>query len=359
MACVETPLKFEDVSGTALNDLKRSNACPTCKVRLTSLLAGTGFVRPISQGLSFDSPQTTLEFNGVRHSIEECILTFPAMHCISIPGMPYSDISGAELQVRFRGETTTTNNSRYVLVMPIRIGDGVGAELFASLDVIQRSRPTLGSLVTDTPFLLYKGVDVAGLTKKNKVCDDSRQKVFYLTALKPLHMRIADYVRLKAKAEAGEEYKMGQGPAIAGATLPDAKKALISYIPNIIVTAAKLPKTKTPYVQTAQVKCRPLDMTRDIKGDTLYVGGPGQYKTLKDELASAADPTLGIGEPEASFDVSRVESILAIVLGVLLGIVIISFIAWYVFKWTTAHYPQVATLYQRSNPLLKIDSLNK
>jgi hypothetical protein len=360
-ACTETPLKFTS-DAAALNAIKRSNECSTCKVRITSLVAGTGFVRPVAQGLTFDSPQTTLEFNGMRHSIQECLLTFPAMHSITVPGMTATDTSGVELQVKFRGETSATNNSYYTLVLPILVGDGVGAEFFASLGVLQRSRPTLASILSnDTDMLLFKGVDIGGRTVKNAVCDNALlQKVFYLVALKPLAMRVADYMRLKAQATAADVYIASKGPVVANAIYPTAKQSLISYIPNIIVTKSATTKTasaSTAYVETAQIKCRPLNVSRDIKGDRIYVGGPGQYTTLQDELAGAADPTLGIGEPEGTFDVSRVESILAIVLGAIVGIVIISLIAWHVFKGE-ANYTRLSLLYATSR-LKNTPSLNK
>jgi hypothetical protein len=343
-ACTETPLKLIHTdTDPILNRIKDNYACSKCKVRITSLVAGTGYVWNVPQGLAFDSPQTTLEFDGMRHSIQECVLTFPAMHVLSIPGMAHNDISGAELQVKFRGETSATTNTYYTLVLPIQIGEGMGAEFFASLGIIQQSRGTLGQVLQeDTPLLMYKGVDIAGRTSSpnnSNTCTNDAQKVFYLVALKPLNMRPADFNRLKTTA--GITTGVGNA-AVAGAHVTSDKEKLISYIPNIIV---KNSVKRTSYVETSQVKCRPLDVSRDIKRhksgkDVVYVGGgdPGQDRSLQEELDTAANVAADLGDIQPP-NVSGVESGFAIALGVVLGIVVVSFIIWYVFKWTTRGYP--------------------
>lgn len=341
LACNESPLKYT-ADAAALKTLAESQPCGNCKVRISSLIAGTGFVRPHPQGLSFDSPQTALEFNGMRHSIQECILTFPAMHFIDVPNMPAAVTRDAELQVKFRGDTSATLNSFYTLVIPMKRSDGKGADLFASLDTLGRSKPTLGSVLPTGPFLMYKGVDIDGLTVSNtaSMCVDTRQKVNYLVSLTPLHILPVDLERLKRKAGI-----TGEGNAAkARAPITDVKSKLLSYIPAITVNSSLTPKTvQNGYVQTAQVKCRPL-AAGDIKGDKVYVGGPGTYRSLEEELKTGGDPTGALTAPDASFDVSRVESILAITIGVIVGIVVVSLIGWGVFRMSK-RYLAMARLY--------------
>jgi len=190
---------------------------------------------------------------------------------------------------------------------------------------------------------MYRGVDIDGLTASNKasMCADTRQKVNYLVSLTPLHMLPVDLARLKRKA--GIQSGVGNA-AKASTPITDAKSKLLSYIPNINVNSAVAPKTvQNGYVQTAQVKCRPL-AAGDIKGDKVYVGGPGTYRSLEEELKRGGDPTGELGVPDASFDVSRVESILAITIGVIVGIVVVSLIAWGVFR-TSKRYLAMVRLY--------------
>jgi hypothetical protein len=250
------------------------------------------------------------------------------MHHINIPDMKYIDISAAELHIYFRGETTATTNSFYTLVLPIKIGEGTGTDFFASLGVLQRSRPTLSSILSeDTPMIMYKGTSLEGRTKDAKTaCSNAVNKVNYLVALKPLYMLSADLVRFKALLAKETVYK---GPVIANEPIANAKLSLITYIPSLTLTKSKVKKVADGYEETAQVKCRPLNRTRDIKGSKVFVGGPGQYRTLKEELEAADTALNGLGEPAASTDVSRIESVLAIVLGVLLGLVIFGIIVWW------------------------------
>lgn len=339
--CGQIPLHYK-ATAEELDTLQKNQSCGNCKVRISSLIAGTGFVRPHPQGLSFDSPQTGLEFNGVRHSIQECVLTFPAMHFIDVPNMPAVDTRNAELQIKFRGNSSTTLNSFYTLVIPIHTKvTGKGMDFFASLDTLGRTRPTLGSVLPAGPFLMYKGVDIDGLTVSNKsMCADTRQKVNYLVSLTPLHILPVDLERLKRKAGITDK-----GNAATASTSVGTKLPLLSYIPAITVNSSLAPKTiQNGYVQTAQVKCRPL-AAGDIKGDKVYVGGPGTYRSLEEQLKTGEDPTGALATPDASFDVSRVESILAITIGIIVGIVVVSLIAWGVFKMSK-RYQAMAQLYK-------------
>jgi hypothetical protein len=346
-ACGETPIKLTTAD---LREIRRQGTVGA-KVRITSNIQGTGHVLPTTQGLAFDLPQTTLEFNGVRHSCYGCLLSIPAMHFFDISGFTYTsrngseltrvtiptmrDLSHAELHLQFKGETSATSSSIYTLVFPIQIkGDGIGATFFGSLGQLQRSRPTFGSLLTeDTPLVMYKGTSLEGRLKGPK-CSDAVQTVFYLVALKPLVMRQSDLTRFKTQlARSGSPYDPTKLP-VDSRTISSLKRPLMSYIERIHVTAPLQTnrQIQNGYVETEQVKCRPLDMTRDISGNMVYVGGPGKYKTLRNELQDAADFSKGLEDPEATTDVSKVETALAIVIGVLSGIVLIAFVLWWVFK---------------------------
>ncbi len=216
---------------------------------------------------------------------------------------------------------------------PIKIGEGNGADFFASLGQLQRERPTFGSfLEKDTPLVLYTGTSLEGRVKDSaSACTNDVQQVQYLVALKPLFLRFSDKTRLYARLTGiGSPYT---GPVQAKMPITSVKLALISYIPSILLTEPTMPKKiVNGYVETAQVKCRPLDQSRDIMGSKVYVGGPGPDRSLKDELQNAADLSKMLGGPEATADVSRIETILAIVLGVALGAFLIAVIVWWAFR---------------------------
>ena len=348
-ACGETPIQL---TTRDLVEIRRQGTVGA-NVRITSNLQGTGHILPTSQGLAFDLPQTTLEFNGVRHSCYGCLLSIPAMHSFDISGFTYQsrnrsdavqvtiptirNTSHAELHLNFKGETSVTSNSFYTLVYPIQIGnDGIGVNFFASLGQLQRSRPTFGSLLTeDTALLLYKGTSLEGRLK-GPACSDAVQKVFYLVALKPLIMRQSDLTRFKTQLTSSGSYDAKKLP-VDSRPISSLKRPLISYIERILITAPlQKRQIQNGYVETEQVKCRPLDVTRDIKRngnkEMVYVGGPGNYKTLRNELQDAADFSKSLEDPEATMDISKLETILAIVFGVLIGIVFIAIILWFFLK---------------------------
>jgi hypothetical protein len=255
------------------------------------------------------------------------------MHQIDIAGMNYTDISAAELHVYFRGDAAATLNSYYTLVLPIKIGTGIGTDFFSSLGMIQRSRPTLASVLSeDTPMIMYRGTNLEGRVKDAKTaCSNAVNKVNYLVALKPLFMLPKDLTRFKRRLEKEAVYI---GPVVANEPIADVKLPLITYIPSLVLTTTKVKTMKYGYEETAQVKCRPLNRTRDIKGSKVFVGGPGEYRSLKDELDAADNATNGLQESAASTDVSSIETTLAIVLGVVIGVMLFSMIAWFWFKRT-------------------------
>ena len=100
--------------------------------------------------------------------------------------------------------------------------------------------------------------------------------------------------------------------------------------------AASAAKARNPasadYVPTSQVKCRPLDPSRDIKGDSLYVGGdiiPGDT-TLADEMSRAVS-SIGTA-PDSTISVSSVESVVGIIIGVIIGAIALLLVFSFLYK---------------------------
>ncbi len=356
LSCRETP---PILNSSHLAEIRRAGTCETCKVRFTSLIAGTGSLTVTPQGLSFELPQAALEVSGIRHTCYGALLSVPAIHSLDFSelGMKTNDLSGAEIHVRFQGETSATRNSKYVLVLPVKIGnDGPGVPFFESLGILQRNRPLLSSsLPANVPLVLYKGTSLEDrVASTSSACSNTVEKVSYLVALKPLTMRLADLNRFKRQVDGNTTYKPSAaaagtyGPPRAAQEPTAEKLKLFSYIEKLTLTTSAAGGTKriqNGFVETEQVKCRPLDTIRDIRGDKVYVGGPGRYKTLKKELEDAADMSKGLEDPEGGADVSKIETILGIILGIVIGLFLISLIAYYVFKYTESRYLKLSVLY--------------
>ena len=262
------------------------------------------------------------------------------------------DTSGieGELHMMFRGDAN--RNSLYSLVIPLEIGSSASAPFFASLGTVQRTQLSIGAILpADMPMLLFRGASIYTRTANAPTCEDGTvDKINYVYGLKRLTLAQKDVDRFKRLLNAHTPYTNGGGPVVGTTAIPASKLSLISYIPKLLVTSSKVTGTGTKavqngYVETAQVKCRPLDPARDIKGSKVFVGGPGESRTLKDELEDAANPNAGLAEAEASPNVEKIESVLAILIGVLLGVVTISFIVWFVFRRTELKYNKNNLLY--------------
>jgi hypothetical protein len=173
-------------------------------------------------------------------------------------------------------------------------------------------------------------------------CKTDARKITFSVSVEPAFVQQDDLTRLKASTESTLTFK---AKPVAG------KLSLLSYIPSIEVTGKSGERTvANGYVETAQVKCRPLDRTRDISGNLIYVGGKQRKgdSTLDSELEKAADFSGGFEEPQATVQGSDIETILGIVLGVVIGIVVAAFVVVWVFRTTETNYMGTLKLYSSS-----------
>ncbi len=353
LSCNDTPFRI----GTGnYREIVRSYTCSTCKVQLTadSPVMVTPSVN--SMGLQFNIPNATLEFNGVQHIMDECLLDVSGgVHALDISGVitttaaAENTVGGGELFMFFNDANDSTH--QYVLAIPIRvvsdtIADDMSVKFFNSLGKITRSPPSFSSAIpSDTPLLMYRGVSLA------TQCTNAGPKYTYLVALKAIRMNVADYNRFRGLLANNTVYRgMRRSTTTFSVDVKSDKLKLFSYIPRLTIKPSRLaPSThqqRNGYVPTAQVKCRPLNAARDISGNLIYVGGPGDYDTLEKQLSDAANVSKEFGEPEVTTDVSRIETILAITVGVLVGVFLISLIVYFVFMKTEKGYSYGSLLYQ-------------
>jgi hypothetical protein len=150
------------------------------------------------------------------------------------------------------------------------------------------------------------------------------------------------------------EYK---GPATPLAAISFARATtLLTVIPEVRLDA---PHTTKPgpisgdgSIALKQMKCHRLDTKRDIKGDRVYLGGKGTpgSSSLDQELQRAADLDKELyGEGEAAIQPGHIEGVLAIIMGVIFGLVVCATIAYAILRFTYKDYlPVVNTLYKES-----------
>jgi hypothetical protein len=334
--CVETPLWFP----TEVKDVSSLKKCTSCTVRLTSHIPGPGKLTPSVDGFLVDeNTQVFLSYNGLSHTLKETRLVMPGLH--RLPGE--NAVGVAELVFIFQGDYE--NAVTYCLCAPINVGNGYGNEYFRSLGLNSTpKRPTIGTLFNhDVSYIQYTGAPIVGRTAKSltpkPICEPVSQKIRYIVSLKKLFITSTDLGRLNRLNS-----KTFQGACKPAFAAPVSRiNSIVNVIPEIIVESSPVKTTlsneESGKIPTAAVKCRRIDVDKDIKDNILYVGGDAhQESTLAEELSNAADSSKIIGLEKSSIKPGKVQKVIGILIGLLIGVVLSATIAYYVLKYTFPNY---------------------
>lgn len=331
--CSETPLWLPP----AFN-IQEIQKCNSCTLRLTAALAGPGLVKPHTNGLTIDeNPTVSLAVNGIDHNLTETILTFPGAHKFPDRQNPCD----AELFLFF--QNTRDSSKQTCLAIPLDIGSGDANPYFKTLtNIVQNNRPTVDTVIPkDTKLLMYPGADIRGRSKDNprptNQCEPVKRVVTYYVCMTPANIASGDYSRLIGLA----------GPGRIGPTKPRANvlitrlRTLGTFIEGLTITEKN---TLHGGVETKSMKCFRLDKDRDVIGSKVYVGDQKIRRTLDQELQEPKDAEEDINA-DASIRPGDIESVLAIVLGVTVGIIVCATIAFYIWKYCFTNYLQAQKLY--------------
>ena len=346
LGCAETPVWFPFAF-----DMSQLQACLSCTLRLTAKIAGPGDVSPRVEGLLLnENPMTTLAVNGIQHSLIETVLMFPGAHRFPNMQNPYP----AEMALYFRN--TIDVSKRICLAIPLQVGVGPANAYFATLDKgIYAGRPTATSLLSPTTeFIVYRGADLRG-----RSADDSRPRAWcepvntvlsYYVSVAPAHITAPDLARLMARAGAGRK-----GPA---KPLTEIVKTRIVNI-GMRVEGIKLDGPgvgntgSSGAVTTKQMKCHRLDEDLDIEGDKVYIGGKRPGTTLADELLRPSDDG-DAAVPDSAVQPGDIEKILAIVIGVTIGVLLCGALAYFLWNKTFTNYLPANKIYDIPLPAPKL-----
>jgi hypothetical protein len=335
-SCNETPIKFPQ-----LMDIQRLYPCLSCKLRLNAQIPGPGNVRQYDTGLVLDeNPQTTLSINGIQHNLLESYIFLPGAH--RLPGQ--DEPSVAEVALYFR---TDDRQNEVSLFIPVNIG--APNPYFASLDTIVRNRPTVGTLVSPTSSIIsYRGADVRGRNSKDNrprtMCDPISKIITYYVLMTPTTISAADYQRLKDLA-AGSV-----GPAKPITEVIESRYKLLTRIDGITVINAKQPESsKDRGIATKALKCYRLDKDKDVVNDKVYIGDPGSTldKELANSKATVEDNEIGV---DTSIQPGDIEKWVGIIVGVLLAILIVSFMIYFIWSGTYRNYMNVQRMHDSPLP---------
>ena len=344
IACKYTPLQFSDTFQPSSIDTLYSPTDGTPIARFTALLSGTGKVSTPSDkvGITIDEQlqnSFTLSSNPYGTLIDMRIVK--GGHKI----YPWVDISGhVGTAVTQSGVYSTAPLEVYVyfkdsggnilaLVLPIGIANGSSNAstyiralssnptrpmpvtlftLFTDLSGTVNSSSTNQSFITTNGAYTYTGEDIR--IYNNQACDTSSTHPMY-----PI-----TYVVIQSLPGSGFSSTITQDDyttllkynitRIPGSFSPvDTLSANIKQLNGLILSSVQASASeKSSTISTSAVKCYPVDPSKNIKNNQLYLNLDGSPKnTLADELAPPNDTT----ESAPSFwtSASGIETIVGII----------------------------------------------
>jgi hypothetical protein len=295
-------------------------------------------VSTIAEGMMInENPVTTLSVNGVAHNLTLTYVTFPGAHRLPDFQLPCD----AELFCWFQHSTTP---QVYVcLTLPLVVG--ASNPYFATLGTVTANRPTLSTLFDPaTVFLSYRGASLQGRSaadpRPRTKCDPPSLVTYYV-ATKPTTIATADYQRLQGKDR--------PGPPKPVADIIQARLVKLGTLVKGITISGSESDSQAGTSAKA-MKCYRLE-DKDVVGDRVYVGGKGRPgRSLSQELEKAASD-MTTPEP-GGVKPGDIENILGIVIGVLLGLVLCSAAAYYIWNSVFGHYVKAQELYASSSSAL-------
>lgn len=335
-SCNEVPMKFPQ-----LLDIQRLYPCLSCKLRLNAQVAGPGNVSKHDTGLLLnENPQTTLTINGIQHNLLESFIYLPGAH--RLPGQ--DEPSVAEVALYFRSDD---GQKEVCLSIPVQVGSANA--YFTSLNNVVRDRPTVAALVSSTsPIISYRGVDMRGRTAQNSrprtMCDPMSKIITYYVVMTPTSISAADYQRLQTIANGSV------GPAKAITEVVESRYKLLTRIDGMsVINKANANESKDRGIATRAMKCYRLDKDKDVVNDKVYIGDPGS--TLDKELANSQvtekDIELGV---DTSIQPGDIEKWVGIIVGVVLAVIIVSFLIYYIWSGTYNNYMNVQRMHNSPLP---------
>ena len=336
LSCTQTPFQFPKVA--KVSDLPEYK---TSTIRLIGDKTGPGRIlqRASKDGqLIEENTQITLLFEGQTFNISDTILHFPGMH-----RLPGSDSPPAgELHIYFRVNKPSKQQmvrDDVCVVIPIKVGVGKGVDYFSYLnrDAAVRTEylPPLTSILTDkTPVILYKGKDLknraAGLPRPDTQCLPNSYAIQHIILQNPVNIRAKDVERIKAINEYIE-----LEPPNDPISVVDLRRFCAIYTnPGLRIGSFTQAPTDLPagVKRMADMKCRPIDEKKDIKGDKIIINENARKIFLPDELYGKRKLEDENGVPGAgsgsSIKPGQFEDILAIPIGGAIGLTFTAFIVW-------------------------------
>jgi len=330
LSCDETPLYLPKTM--ALADMPKCNAC---SLIFAAPVVGTKTIssRPGVDGLNVDeSMLTELSYNTTKYNLYDTVLWKAGAHRNFKAAANYD----LEMNLYFRG--TFNQFDQVAVAIPITI-DNTRANPYFSELVSQNAsnrNQSLEKLITDGPVVMYKGIDIRNRNSDKpyaaQQCQDAESSLTWFI-LQPVFISAADAATIRGLQLTSNAYP----PAPQHELTLERVRNMCSVVATIDLKSKKdaaavaaTTSDKGIYL-TRALQCQRINPATDIKNDAVYLNGQASQNTLQDELnEKAADSSAPVGGSLGIVRPKHIEEILALVGGILLGLLLFSVVVYYI-----------------------------
>jgi hypothetical protein len=314
--------------------------------------------RETQDGIGIDeSPQASLTYNASNFSLYETILWKKGAH------RNFGEEANYDLEMHLYFRDIYDYGKQVAVAIPIMIDDQNASSnpavynYFTELtnqDSNVRKQP-LENLIRDGPVLTYKGMDMRQRnsinTFKAPYCDNPNA---YITWFILPSTVISSYYANKIRSI---EHPCNKNPATPTHELTlERARSMTMIIPKIetqtavdarkSAEAAKSESSKGIYL-TRALQCQRINPVTDIRKDKVYLPNVKGSSTLKDELdvvATLDQPLDELPDDEAGRRAKQIEDLLALIVGISIGVVVFGFIAYYLLNNIFKNYAKTINM---------------
>lgn len=329
LSCDETPLYPPKTM--ALADMP---TCNSCSLIFAAPVVGTKTIssRPGVDGLNIDeSMLTELNYNTTKYNLYDTVLWKAGAHRNFKAAANYD----LEMNLYFRG--TFNQFDQIAVAIPITIDDAKANPYFSELAAQNPSsrNQSLEKLITNGPVVMYKGIDLRNRNSDKayaaQQCQDAQSSMTWFI-LQPSFISSVDAATIRRLQLTSNAYP----PAPQHELTLERVRNMCSVIAAIDLKSKKdadavaaATGDKGIYL-TRALQCQRINPATDIKNNAVYLNGQARQNTLQDELnEKAADSKTPVGGL-SSIRPKHIEEVLAIVAGILLGVILFSVVVYYV-----------------------------
>jgi len=317
--CSETPFRPPKTLG--VSDLA---ICNSCNLVFSSEVAGPKEIVILDKGgLQLnESPLVQLTYNTTTFGLAAAYIWQNGIH------RNFKADKNFDLEMNLYFRDLYKPDSYIAVVIPITIDDKKGNPYFSEIATSRRTITMESLIEKGQPSLIYKGIDLRNRDNSKKQTAPQCQS---LTASMNWIVFPSTFIS-SADANRLRSYRLPESNTLPAPdhdiTLERARK-LCMLIPKITLKSDKkqTPQQTGVYL-TRALQCQRIDPEKDVRGDAVYLSGISD-RTLEKELEEATnlnDPLDAKGKP--SIRAKDIENTIAIIVGVILGIVLIALVIY-------------------------------